>query len=195
LKHALWLTYVSIFLGASGAAAGEGFGLKPGLWEVTQVRQVSDGRDITEQMAAANKQLMQQAMANMSPEQRQQMEAMMGRQGAMLQRVCVSPAMAARDKPFVDPQGHCEPSKFERSGNRTTFQFDCRNNGIGAAGKGESIASGDTILTRVDSTITTPSGSHTMQGETKMRFVGRDCQGIKPLDELSKDFNGRPGTK
>jgi hypothetical protein len=171
----------------SGTAIAQGSGLKAGLWEVTNVRQTTDGRDTTAQASAASSQMAMGAMAHMTPEQRKQMEAMMsGRSdtGGALRRVCISPAMAARDKPFVGPQGNCPPSKFNRSGNKTTFEFNCMKNGIGAVGKGESVVAGDTISTRTDMTLSLPRGSHTMHSETQMKYLGRDCQGIKPLDEL-----------
>jgi hypothetical protein len=157
------------------------------------VRQTVDGRDTTAQTAAANNQLQQQAMARMTPEQRKQMEAMMSSRGTSgsgtpggFRRICVSPAMAARDKPTIDPQGHCQPSKVGRSGNKSTFEFDCTSNGFGAAGKGETVNTGDTISTRVDMTMTEPHGKHTTHSETDMKYLGRDCQGIKPLDEMAR---------
>jgi len=196
LKH----TCLLILLALSGAAAGEGFGLKPGLWEVSVVRQVMDGRDVTEQMAATRRQMAQQmqaGLANMPPERRKQMEAMLKGSGDMGGpiRVCVSAAMAAIDQPMVDPEGHCEPSKVAHSGNRTTFEFNCMSNGVGNRGRGESVANGDTISVHNDVTTTTPQGSHTMQIDTSMKFQGRDCQGIKPFDELRKEFNSPPATK
>lgn len=174
----------------SGTAFAQGSGIRAGLWEVTNVRQTTDGRDTTAQTAAASRQMAQEAMTRMTPEQRKQMEAMMGGQGSgpgtagVLHRVCISPAMAARGKPFIEPQGNCPPSKFNRTGNKTTFEFNCMRNGMGAAGKGESVITSDTISTRADMTLSQPRGNHTMHSESQMKYLGRDCQGIKPLDEL-----------
>ena len=50
--------------------------MKAGLWEVKTTKQVVDGQDMQAQMRQ-----MQQQMASLPPEQRKQMEAMMGRQG------------------------------------------------------------------------------------------------------------------
>jgi hypothetical protein len=87
------------------AAHADGIGLKPGLWEVRVVKQVVDGRDLSAQMAGVNDR-MRQAVASMPPEQRAQREAMMRQRGAGAghegsTRICVSPEMARRDRPFL----------------------------------------------------------------------------------------------
>lgn len=177
-----------IFITLSGTAFAQSSSLKSGLWEIKPISQIMDGRDMTAQMASAQAK-MQQAMANMPPEQRKQMEAMMWHQGASAgggMRICVSPAMAARDKPMVDPEGRCEPATVNHIGNKTSFEFNCTVNGRTSVGKGESTVSGDTVTTRVDMAITDARGRHTMQSESQMKYLGSDCQGIKPLDQLAK---------
>lgn len=176
---------VAIAIGLSGPALAQSSGLKPGLWEMKSIRQVVDGQDMSAQMAAANAK-MQAAMANMTPAQRQQMEAMMGSQAMPGQnaqgatRVCVSAAMAARDKPMVDPEGRCEPAKVARSGNKTSFEFSCSGNGRTEVGKGETTINGDTVATHVDMKTTDARGQHTMQTDSEMRYLGPDCQGVAP---------------
>jgi hypothetical protein len=183
---------LAVLVALSGTAYAQGSGFKPGLWEVKQIKQVVDGRDMAAQMASAQAQ-MQQSMAKMSPEQRKQMEAMMGGRGmpapgaaAGGTRICISPAMAARDKPMVDPEGRCEPAKVSRSGNKTTFEFNCSSDGRTMAGKGESTFGGDMVTSRMDMTTTDAGGRHTMQSESQMKYLGPDCQGIKPMDQLAK---------
>jgi hypothetical protein len=176
---------LAILLILSGAAFAQSSSLKPGLWEMKPVRQVVDGRDLTTQMASASAK-MEQAMANMTPEQRRQMEAMMGGQGRPQgangggTRVCISPAMAAKDKPIVDSEGRCEPAKVSRNGNKTSFEFNCTADGRTEVGSGESTISGDTVTTRVDMTMTDARGRRSMQTESQMRYLGPDCQGVKP---------------
>jgi hypothetical protein len=174
-----------IALAAIQVSAG-GIGLKPGLWETRLVKQVMDGRDNSAQIAGAAAQR-QQAMANMTPEQRARMEAMMkdrggptaGSNGTM--RMCISPEMASRDKPLIDREG-CEPATVNRSGNHTTFEFSCTRNGNVTSGKGETTTSGDTISTVVDTTIHRASGeTHVMHSESEMKFLGADCGDVKPL--------------
>jgi hypothetical protein len=189
-----------ILAAVTGAALAQGSGLKAGLWELTTLRHTVDGRDTTADLTAARSQMMQRAMANMAPEERKQMEAMMASRGASgpnvggLRRFCVSPAMAASDKPIAQIQGPCPPSKVNRSGNTTTFEFNCKKNGVGSAGKGERTVAGDTITTRVDATVSEPRGRHTMHNETQIKYLGRDCQGIKPLDELGLESDDSDDT-
>jgi hypothetical protein len=177
---------IAILLTLSGAVFAQTSSMKPGLWEMKQIHQVVDGRDMAAQMAAANAK-MEQAMASMTPEQRKQMEAMMGGQGMPGQgaggggmRVCISPAMAAQDKPVVDPDGHCEPTKMTRSGAKTSFEVHCAANGRTQTGKGETTVSGDTVTTLMDMTTTDAQGSHSIHSESQMKYLGPDCQGIKP---------------
>jgi hypothetical protein len=176
---------MAILLMLSSSVFAQSSSLKPGLWEMKPTRHVVDGRDLTAQMAAASAQ-MEQAMAKMTPEQRKQMEAMMSAQGRAQSvagggtRICISPAMAAKDNPMVDPKGRCEPAKVSRNGNKTSFEFNCTADGHTEVGSGESTVSGDTVTTRVDMTMTDTQGRHTMQTESQMRYLGPDCQGIKP---------------
>lgn len=184
---------LAILIALSTTAFADSSVMKAGLWEMTVVRQVMDGRDMAAQMASAQTQ-MQQAMANMPPAQRKQMEARMGSYGGATgggaMRICVSPAMAARDKPMVDPEGRCEPATVNRSGNKTSFEFNCTTGGHTSVGKGETVVSGDTVTTRVDMTMTDPRGRHTIQSESQMKYLGADCQGVKPIDQLAKGAQG-----
>ena len=188
---------LTILIVLNGTAFAQSSSLKAGLWEIKPIRQVVDGRDMSAQMASAQAK-MQQEMANMTPDQRKQMEAMTKSLGAGVPsqgglaggtRICVSPAMAAKNAPMVDREGRCPPAKVTRSGNKTSFEFNCTN-GHTRVGRGESTASGDTVSTRVDMTTTDARGHHTMQSESQMTYLGSDCQGIKPVDQLVKDARG-----
>jgi hypothetical protein len=167
-----------------------GFGLKPGLWETQVTKQVVDGKDTTAQLNGATAQ-MQKMMANMSPEQRAKMEAMFKSNGASLEpgggvRLCISPEMANRDTPWVDPKGRCQPAKVSRSGNQATFEVNCASNGTTTTGKGVSTISGDSVSSVMDMT-TTKSGGDTrvIHMETAMKFLGADCGDVKPLSTPS----------
>jgi hypothetical protein len=176
---------LAAFVVVDGLAAG--FGLKAGLWESRIVKHVMDGRDMTSQMTGAMSQ-MQNNLSRLPPEKRAQMEAMMKEHGALTAgtagttKLCISAAMAARDKPMVDPEGRCQPAKINQGGNRTTFEFNCNTNGTVMTGKGESMATGDVITSRVDiSTLKANGEKHVMHNETEMRFLGSDCGDVKPI--------------
>jgi hypothetical protein len=167
-------------------------GQKAGLWEFKQLKQVMDGKDMTAQMNAAQEK-MQQALANMPPDQRAKMETMMGglgvgKSGAI--KVCVSPAMAAKNQPMVDKDGQCPPAKISHNGNQTLFEVNCTRNGRTTAGTGTSTANGDIITTDMNMTMTDAKGQHTMQSQTQMSYLGADCQGVTPADELAKKMQG-----
>jgi hypothetical protein len=173
------------FAGAQAVAAG--FGLKPGLWESRIIKHVTDGRDSTAQVTGAMSQ-MEQNLSRLPPEQRARMEAMMKEHGALTTgtagttKLCISPEMAARDKPMVDPEGRCQPAKISQSGNHTTFEFNCNTNGTVMTGKGESTVTGDVIATRVDINTRKANGeTHVMHNEAEMKFLGSDCGDVKPL--------------
>ncbi len=197
MKRAGLLVLVAI----GGTALAGDSGLKAGLWEMTQSRQVMDGHDMSDQMAAAQKQ-MQQAMANMPEDQRKRMETMMNRQGmsgssatGVGRRICISPQMAARDKPMIDPQGRCEPGKVTRSGNKASYEFNCSTAGRTMVGKGENTIGSDTVSTHIDMTVSDAQGSHTIQSDTAIKYLGADCQGVKPLDQLAKEAGTPPDSK
>lgn len=161
--------------------------IKPGLWEVRVLKQVVDGTDQTAQMAAAQQQ-MKAAMAKLSHEQRKQMEERMAGMGAGAggaHRICISPAMAAQDKPMMPTDAKCDPPVSKRSGSRTDYEFSCQQGGNSVKGKGQSEVNGDRVVTRMEMVTSGPQGKHTMQSESEMKFVSADCGNIKPADQLA----------
>jgi Protein of unknown function (DUF3617) len=184
MRKPLVVTLVAL-AAVNGLAAG--FGLKPGLWESRVVKHVLDGQDMTPQMTAAMSQ-MQNNLSRLPPEKRAQLEAMMKEHGALtmgtagITRLCISPEMAGRNKPIVDPEGRCQPVKINQSGNHTTFEINCSANGTVMAGKGESTATGDVITSRVDMSTRKGKGeTHMLHNETEMKFLGSDCGDVKPI--------------
>lgn len=175
---------------ATAQAQGPG-GLKAGLWETRTTRMQMDGKDMLAQRVAARAQ-MRQSIAGLPPEQRKKMEAMLAQQGddPAVQRLCISPEMAARDQPMVPrPAGaECDPPKFDRSGNRTTFEFACKQSGGKTVGKGETVVAGDLVTSRVETSGTDGAGArHTMLAETQMKYLGSDCGKLKPMEQLAKE--------
>ena len=174
----------------AGSAFAQSTGMKAGLWEMKTLKQVMDGKDMQARMAGAQAQ-MQQAMADLPPEQRRKMEAMMEKRGPAMSgggamRMCISPEMAARDNPMVDPEGKCEPTKMSRSGNKTSYEFNCKTAGGSMVGKGDSTVAGDTITSRMDMTTSDATGKHTMQTESQMKYLGADCGGLKPVGPMTR---------
>ena len=166
-------------------AFAAGVGLKAGLWQVRLVKQTVDGRDISSQMTASVQQ-MQRSMANLPPEQRARMEAMLNQSGVSQDssggfRICVSPEMAQRDAPLLDKDGRCQPASVTHSGNKTSFQFSCTTNGVSMSGKGDATVLADTIKTHTEVTTHTSSGAiHEMHSDSEMTYLGSDCGALKP---------------
>ncbi len=178
------LGFAILFASISSAHAA---GLKAGLWETQQTSQIVDGRDMTAQMSQGQA-MMQQNLDSLPPAQRARIQSMMGKAApaAGNAKICISPEMAAKDAPMVDPEGRCEPAKVTRNGNTTNFEFNCTRNGRTTAGRGTSTASGDAVITRMDLTETDSRGKHTLHSEFRMKYLGPDCQGIVPADQMAK---------
>lgn len=178
----VFLTVAAILLTPQALADTK---MKAGLWEVQIIKQVVDGKDQSAEIAKAQAQ-MQQMLASMSPQERKQMEQMMGTKmaGNNLQQVCISPEMAASDKPAISDDPKCQSTNYQRSGNTISFEFNCP----GSSGKGEVTMSGNTATSKMDSVHTDKKGRHTMHAESKMKYLGADCKGIKPLDQVARDM-------
>ena len=176
MKKLVPILFLSLL--AAPALAGD---MKAGLWEVKTTKQIIDGQDMQAQMRQ-----MQQQMANLPPEQRKQMETMMGRQGMSMgpggvTRMCIGEELAKRETPMIDHEGRCQPTKMSRSGSTTRYEYDCAIEGRRTQGKGESTVSGNSISTRMDAVTMDSSGRHTMQMESQMTYLGPDCRGMTPI--------------
>jgi hypothetical protein len=177
-------TILALCLVIGGQAVAQAPDVKPGLWQVKPISQVVDGRDVLAAMMASQAR-MQQSLANLPPDQRQRMEATMG--GMLTARLCLSPAIAAQGVPMVDPEGKCQPENVERNGDKTSFEFHCSRNGRTSVGTGERTGTGNVLHTRMDMTTTDAKGSHRLQSEAEMTYIGADCQGVKSVDQLGKN--------
>lgn len=184
-----------MLLAASGAAQAQ-VAMKPGLWETRMIRMTVDGKDMLSQMNAAQEQ-MRQSLAKMPPEQRKKMEAMMSGQGGDMttQRICISPEMAARDGAVAPPRAECSPPKIARSGNRSSFEMTCKQEGGGqVVSKGETQLSGDQMNSKMEAVTTEPGGARRVtQTETQMKFLSSDCGKVKPVDQLMSEIKSRTG--
>jgi hypothetical protein len=184
IKTILAAAFAATATGALGAAEPA---VRPGLWEIKLVRQFMDGRDVTVLVPAALAGY-QQLMGNMTPQQRKQMEATFGKAPAnTTQRICISPEMAAGDKPLLPPDVKCEPTAFSREAGRVSFEFSCADQGGTAAGKGESILASESVSTRIDMVTNNANGKHTWQNESQATYIGADCGNLKPADQVVRE--------
>lgn len=171
----------------AGSAAAADTGMRPGLWQVHILKQMTDGQDHSAQLAQAGDR-MQQMMTNLSPAQRAKMQAMLKQRGIEkigdnTFKVCISPAMAKNSVPVLDKDGRCRPASVNRHGAQTSYEFQCSLDGVTTTGKGVATRSGDTVTTHVDMTMQRADGTrHRMQNDTEMTFIAADCGEVKPPD-------------
>ncbi len=177
------LLFLSCGLALSGAVAAQTLtARKPGLWELKTTHQGGPMADAQKQMEAA--------MASMPPAQRKQMEEMMRKQGVGVggqpgvMRICVSPAMAARqDFAQPDPKDNCQHKVTPVSSSEAKFSFTCKGDDGPSSGEGrlwdltpEGYKSQMKLQSRHEGKPVT------MDVQQSARWVGADCQGIKPLN-------------
>ena len=157
--------------------------MKPGLWEIHN--KMAGG-----EMDAAMAQ-MQQQMAQMSPAERKQMEAMMAKQGVrmapsgggMAVQICMTKEMVERNDPPV--QDGCKVTQNQRSGNTHKFAFACSN--PPSSGEGQVTYQGPEAYTSKMSVKTSTGGktdTTTMEGRGK--WLKADCGNVKPVQVPKK---------
>lgn len=155
--------------------------IRPGLWQV-ETRMPSDP-EFEKNMAEMREQL-----ASMSPQERKQMEAMMGKSGVQFAaggkggtaaRFCMSREQAER-KEITGAQGDCTVTKVSRSGSTVSSSFTCSN----PKSSGESVvrfASAEAYSSRV--TMVSEAGGRKDKTviESDARWLSSDCGSIKPM--------------
>ena len=190
----VWLCGAGVLLATQVAALPSlnvGGGIQAGLWEAKVTQQVVDGQDVHAKMQAAQQEMLQM-LKNMPPAQRQQMEKMLGARlmaGGATQ-VCISPAMAAMNKPLPPKDMRCETLKMQRVGNSLDYEMNCKSATHSMQGKGKSSFTATSMKTQMDmQTQDIKSGQrHRMQTASEMRFVSSNCGAVKPLDALVKEL-------
>lgn len=151
--------------------------IKPGLWEMNN--KVKTGNAQTDQALG----LAMQQLANMPPEQRQQMEAIMARNGVsmpkqsgdggMLLTACVTPEMAAKKEIPLNQKGKCS-SKQEQVPGGLNIAFSCTD--PASSGKGRIRFQGDSAYT-MTMEVANSSGAGPQQAtiESTGRWLSATC--------------------
>ena len=175
----------AILLAAAGACVALPAGaqtMKPGLWSLSNTMTSTDPQ-IAQAMSAV-----QQHMANMSPEQRQQMQQMMqqhgvqvdvGAGGALQTKLCMTREMAER-KEFPVQQGDCKQSFTQQSATRGHIAFACTNPKV--SGEGDVIADSDTSYrARMKIRSTEQGRNQTVDMDVTGKWLSADCGTIRPM--------------
>jgi len=165
-------------LAAAGVLAQPQVQRKPGLWEV-QSKHSSPGMPNMDEM-----------MAKVPPEQRAQVEQMMKQRGGGMGgapnnfRYCLTPERAAKEMvPASDPDSRCEHKMGKRSANEARFSFSCKaKDGSTVEGEGRAFdVSPESYALEMNMKMVRDGTPMQMRMEQKGRWLGKDCQGVKPL--------------
>jgi hypothetical protein len=140
---------------------------------------------------------MQEQLANMPPEKRAQVEAMMAQRGITLGagggagsgggpsvkvKLCLTPEQAARDEvpQQHQGQGQCKQTSRTRSGNTVKFTLECTGQNPGH-GEGEfTMLSPKEHQGKMSMTMTGAQRTGTMDMEMHARWLAADCGDVKP---------------
>ena len=157
--------------------------LKPGLWEI---HNKMSGGEMDQAMAE-----MQKQMAQMSPAERKQMEAMMGKQGVrmtpgaggMSVQMCMTKEMVERnDMPMQDG---CRMTQNSRSGNTMKMAFACTN--PPSSGEGQvTFTSPEAYTSRMTMRMQEKGKTETMTMDTTGKWLKADCGNVKPFTPPKK---------
>lgn len=156
--------------------------MKPGLWSLSN-SVTSNDPEIAQAMSA-----MQRHMANMSPEQRQQMQKMMqqngvqldiGAGGALQTKLCMTREMAQR-KEFPVQQGDCKQSFTQQSPTRGHIAFTCTRSKV--SGEGDLTADGDTSYrARMKIRSEEQGRNQVVDMDVTGKWLSADCGAIRPM--------------
>ncbi|WP_426196860.1 DUF3617 domain-containing protein [Massilia sp. DWR3-1-1] len=158
---------------------------KPGLWEIRNKPSGAGGSQMQAMLAAA-----QQQMGSMDPGQRKQIEAMMARNGVVMDnggisaKVCITAAMAARQQFPVQQKGNCNYRYTPVGSNSLDYSFSCSK--PVASGEGSAIFSSPTSYTATTRASGGPGGEHSMTIATEGRWLGAACGAIAPADQAGQ---------
>ncbi|GAB3356899.1 MULTISPECIES: DUF3617 domain-containing protein [Giesbergeria] len=169
------------------AGTAQAQNLQPGLWEMNTRAAPGDAG-----MGQALAQ-MQQQMAQMPPEQRKQMQAMLAQQGMAVDvgsggirsQICITPAMARDDHVVPPQQGDCKTSTPQRAGNTVTVRYECRQPVM----KGQStitISSSKAYSVHSENVVQ-QGGKHISTAmDVDARWLASDCGGLGAIPATPK---------
>lgn len=179
IAHALLLASACAALAAALPAGAQT--MRPGLWSLTNNVSSSDPQ-LQQAMSAV-----QEHMANMTPEQRQQLQGMLrqngvqldvGTGGALQTKMCLTREMAER-KEFPVQQGDCRQTFTQQSSTRGHVAFSCTRPKV--SGEGDLIADSDTSY-RAQVKVRSTEGGHnqTVDMNVTGTWLAADCGNLRP---------------
>ena len=180
ITRTILLASLCAALGAVVPAAAQT--MKPGLWALSN-KMTSNDPALGQAMSA-----MQEHMANMSPEQRQQMQSMMqqhgvqldiGAGGALQTKICMTREMAER-KEFPVQQGDCRQTFTQQSPTRGHIAFTCTKPRV--SGEGDVTADNDTSYRAHMKIRREEEGrNQVVDMDVTGKWLAADCGNIRPV--------------
>ena len=155
--------------------------MRPGLWSLTSDMSSSDPQ-LQQAMSAV-----QAHMANMTPEQRQQLQGMLqqngvqldvGAGGALQTKLCMTREMAER-REFPVQQGDCKQTFTQQSSTRGHVAFSCTRPKV--SGEGDVTADSDTrYRARVKVRSTEGGRDQAVDMNVTGTWLAADCGNLQP---------------
>lgn len=179
-RYLIALMTASLALGSHAADPAK---RRPGLWEVQSTTQGAG-------LPQGGMPDMGEAMKNMSPEQRAMVEKMMKERGVGMGakpnsfRYCLSKEQAERDSvPKPDPDTDCTHKMTPVSSSEAKFSFSCkRKDGSTVEGQGHAYdLTPESYAMDLRMQAQHQGQPMDMQMKQKGRWLGADCQGLKPM--------------
>jgi hypothetical protein len=174
--------YLALPFAALAVCAHAAETIKPGLWE-TNSKITSGNGKLKDAMAMA-----QQQLASMPADQRAKIEGMMARQGVVLNndgvvaKVCITPAMAAKQQLPVQQRGNCSFQNAPPAGKTMRYSFTCTN--PDSSGEGSATFTSPTSYTSSTRVTTMATGASEMVGiDSSGRWLAADCGAVKPMPQ------------
>ncbi len=154
--------------------------MQPGLWAMQN--KMGGNPEMEQAMAKMQKQL-----AAMPPEQRKQMEAMMGNSGlsvgaggTMTVKTCITPEMASRMELPSHTEGDCKTTIVSRSASQMKMNFVCTQ--PSASGEGVYTFSGDKAYNMKMVINSVQNGKpNRMTLDSQGKWLAADCGAVKPV--------------
>jgi Protein of unknown function (DUF3617) len=185
LRHRTIHRVFVCFAAALGLCAGSALAqvkMQAGLWEMRSKVVGAPGGAM-----AKNLERIQTQMANMPPEQRKAVQAMMAKQGIQMGndgsttlKMCVTQEMAARSQLPNLQEGNCSQKYAPRVGNAQSFSFSCTN--PTSQGEGTLTFNGDKAYTSAVTVRTENQGvQDTITMNAQSKFLSTNCGAIKPM--------------
>jgi len=159
-----------------GAAQAQSPPIKPGLWQVRTQREV-DGQRM--QMPD-----MSEHLKNMSPQQRQMMEAMMKQRGVDMgaggdMRICLSKESLDAGH-WQRQQGTCKTDYGSRTSSTWKWHTSCTDPASETDGEA-TFTSSDSYTVKTATTMSVQGQPRTTRMVLDSKWVGADCGDVKPI--------------